>query len=52
MLLTEEDLKIVQRWFTAIETVAPEFLERTDWNLAEKVRRALAGTEPPKRQSK
>jgi len=48
MLLTEDDMKIVRRWFNAIETVAPEFLERIDWELGERIRGALARAEPTK----
>ena len=42
MVLTEDDMRIIQRWFSALETVAPEFLGRVDWELAQRLKGALA----------
>jgi hypothetical protein len=53
MMLTEDDMKIVLRWFNALETVATEFLERADWELVERINAALPKTEPrPKHYSR
>jgi hypothetical protein len=48
MLLDEAELEIIQRWFDAIETVAPEFLKRFDWELGAKIKAMLAKIEEPK----
>jgi hypothetical protein len=46
-MFTEDDMRMVLRWFNALETVATEFLERADWELAERISAVLPETEPP-----